>query len=445
MTVPDDAGSASNGIKVIIVGLGIAGLSAAIECRRKGFSVVVYEKQPEFRRFDGDGIGIGTNGGMVTEKWGDGAFHDTIRQLEYDSSKTKIWDHTGYCYGEFKFQGYHGNGYTVQRGALASAMYDYAQTLGLPVFMNSTVSDYWENEEEAGVVVNGEKISADCVFCAEGINSRGSVIITGQQNETKETGLAATRGYLDATVTAQDDKLNWIFDDTETGDCLYAWIGPQVNIGITTKKKTKELLCYCCHKVAENGSEVFDHLMKCIDGWTERDKLEVIFRKVTETRFVSQKLLALKTPLKSWLSPGRRMIVIGDAAHATVPTSGQGGTQAIEDAAVLAIALELAGKQDVPLALSVAEKIRYQRAQVIQQGGLAVLQYIMNDIDFESLRKDPTMMRPPNPSWILKHDCQKYAYQEFNTVAEAIRQGTEYVPHNIPADDFRPESSFGGT
>lgn len=53
------------------------------------------------------------------------------------------------------------------------------------------------------------------------------------------------------------------------------------------------------------------------------------------------------------------MIVIGDAAHAALPSSGQGGTQAIEDAATLAICLELTGKKDVALALSVTEKLRY--------------------------------------------------------------------------------------
>ena len=53
------------------------------------------------------------------------------------------------------------------------------------------------------------------------------------------------------------------------------------------------------------------------------------------------------------------MIVVGDAAHSFLPYAGQGGNQAIEDAAVLAICLELAGKRDVPLALRVMEKLRY--------------------------------------------------------------------------------------
>lgn len=51
-------------------------------------------------------------------------------------------------------------------------------------------------------------------------------------------------------------------------------------------------------------------------------------------------------------------MLIGDAAHPFLPYTGQGGNQAIEDAAVLAICLQLSGKKNVPLALRVAEKLR---------------------------------------------------------------------------------------
>lgn len=36
----------SSGINVIVVGLGYAGATAAIECHRKGHKVVIYEQTP---------------------------------------------------------------------------------------------------------------------------------------------------------------------------------------------------------------------------------------------------------------------------------------------------------------------------------------------------------------------------------------------------------------
>ena len=52
------------------------------------------------------------------------------------------------------------------------------------------------------------------------------------------------------------------------------------------------------------------------------------------------------------------MMLVGDSAHPFLPTSGQGAGQAVEDAATIAICLELAGKQGISLALRASEKIR---------------------------------------------------------------------------------------
>lgn len=49
---------APSGIKVIIVGAGFAGLTAAIECHRKGHEVTVFEKVAELKPL-GDIISFG--------------------------------------------------------------------------------------------------------------------------------------------------------------------------------------------------------------------------------------------------------------------------------------------------------------------------------------------------------------------------------------------------
>ena len=50
--------------------------------------------------------------------------------------------------------------------------------------------------------------------------------------------------------------------------------------------------------------------------------------------------------LASYTSPSRRVILIGDAAHALPPTGGQGAAMAFEDAATLARALALSFTSD---------------------------------------------------------------------------------------------------
>lgn len=86
--------------------------------------------------------------------------------------------------------------------------------------------------------------------------------------------------------------------------------------------------------------------------------IEPILRKTPPERLLDNPIV-MRPSLSTWVSQKARIILIGDAAHPVVPLTGQGGSQAVEDGAVVAIALQLAGKGGVPLALRVTEKIRW--------------------------------------------------------------------------------------
>lgn len=60
-----------------------------------------------------------------------------------------------------------------------------------------------------------------------------------------------------------------------------------------------------------------------------------------------------------WTSDGGRLIRIGDAAHAFLPTAGNGAVQGLEDALALAECLRIGGKEGVPQATKVHNKLRY--------------------------------------------------------------------------------------
>jgi 2-polyprenyl-6-methoxyphenol hydroxylase-like FAD-dependent oxidoreductase len=96
--------------------------------------------------------------------------------------------------------------------------------------------------------------------------------------------------------------------------------------------------------------------LKVIEGWDDRPRQ--VIAKTPETQLIDYKLL-WRDPLRTWVSEHGRVMLLGDAAHPFLPTSGQGAGQAIEDAGTVAICLELAGKDQIPLALRTAEKLRY--------------------------------------------------------------------------------------
>ena len=98
-------------------------------------------------------------------------------------------------------------------------------------------------------------------------------------------------------------------------------------------------------------------MLEHIKSWPAKSKIAPIVTKTSPENLMHYRLLT-RDPLESWLSPGGRKILIGDAAHPYLPAAGQGAGQAIEDGATLAIALELAGKNDVRSALQIVEKIR---------------------------------------------------------------------------------------
>ena len=64
--------------------------------------------------------------------------------------------------------------------------------------------------------------------------------------------------------------------------------------------------------------------------------------------------ICYRDPIPSWISRSHKIALLGDSCHPHLPTSAQGASQATESAAVLALCLKLAGKQNVPLAVSIS-------------------------------------------------------------------------------------------
>jgi salicylate hydroxylase len=62
--------------------------------------------------------------------------------------------------------------------------------------------------------------------------------------------------------------------------------------------------------------------------------------------------ICYRDPLPTWVSKSHKIALLGDSCHPHLPTSAQGASQATESGAVLAVCLKLAGKGNVPLAVS---------------------------------------------------------------------------------------------
>lgn len=147
-----------------------------------------------------------------------------------------------------------------------------------------------------------------------------------------------------------------------------------------------------------------------------------ILEMTPEERLVDYKLV-WRDPLKTWLSPSKHCAVIGDAAHCHLPTSAQGACMAVEDAATVAICLEKANG-DVPLALQVFERIRFNRSHVIHQASISTRNiYHKNDWTPEMVKKNPDSLVMPLFDWIVDFDVQKNAKEHFDHLAQDVKNG----------------------
>lgn len=174
-------------------------------------------------------------------------------------------------------------------------------------------------------------------------------------------------------------------------------------------------------------------MLNLIKDWPIGARLWSVIRHTRPQKFINYPLLNHE-PLSHWVSSGGRLILIGDAAHPLSPAAGQGASQGIEDANVLATTLSLAGQEQVPLALRVAERIRYARASAVQ-----LISHRSNEgwrnQDWDAFAADEENVASlPLETWIFGHDSQVYTEREFERVARAVREGQKYRPTNLPEE-----------
>lgn len=66
-----------------------------------------------------------------------------------------------------------GEGVNIHRGTLLHGLYEQARSLGVDLPFDSGITEYWEDDDQTGVIIDGEQRSAaDCVVGANGVHSK---------------------------------------------------------------------------------------------------------------------------------------------------------------------------------------------------------------------------------------------------------------------------------
>ncbi|KAL5119910.1 hypothetical protein ACEQ8H_002272 [Pleosporales sp. CAS-2024a] len=220
-----------------------------------------------------------------------------------------------------------------------------------------------------------ETLAAHVVVAADGIHSKMRALVLGREEGPKPTGVSAYRMMMSTQTLRQDAPL---FASTVRPEDPY----------------TSMVMAHDCRLImgpARQGSVysvvglVPDHRMKedgdsAQSSWvTEGDKNKML---ETFNEFPAWSLQLLRSaekiglwqlrdldPLETWHRG--RVILIGDAAHAMLPTQGQGASQAIEDAEALGAFFadidSQPGEEQVHARLGRVFEARHHRATLIQK------------------------------------------------------------------------------
>jgi 2-polyprenyl-6-methoxyphenol hydroxylase-like FAD-dependent oxidoreductase len=411
-----------SGIKVIIVGAGFAGVSAAIECDRKGHSVVILEKYDvieEITRF-GDIISFDPNGARHFEKW-----PGVIEEM-YKVARKTSWLDLYHWKGEFvtrqSFADEKGWGPRINghRGELYSIIYRHAKDRGIDIRLGQRVMDYFEDNNEAGVVVNGVKMFADVVIAAEGVRSRGRKIVLGFDDKPKSSGYAVYRAWFPGEVIADNKMLKHLVIN---GDTHSGWIGPDLHFLASSLKDGKEFNWVFTHvddgDIEENWQfpGKVEDCLKYVEDWAPI--VQEIVKSTPETARLIDHKLVFRDPLPTFISSKARIALIGDAAHPFLPTSIQGASQSIEDGVVLATCLELSGKREVSMAIRCYEKLRYERVHRAQATGVKTREK-WHKANWDAIMHTPEALHLTREAWLLHFDAEDDCYERFNNIRAMI-------------------------
>lgn len=302
---------------------------------------------------------MGPNATMIIKKWGNclpelmkGAAqpkHMVISKKNgtvlLDSEPMQQFDGNPSCY--------------TGRGRTQEILYEYAVSLGVHVIFGARVINIFEQEDTARVVTEDQTYEGHLVVAGDGVHSKARNFVLGVTDRPRKSGFAVYRSWFPFEVLERNSNTKHL---TEGEAIFQMWIAEDKHAILTTNPNLRRATCFVTHKDTADIKEDWnlpgdpEDMLKIVEDW---DPLLVeVVKQVPKDCLIDYKLL-WRDPVRKWASDGGRLVLVGDAAHPHLATSGTGGAQAIEDGATLAVLLAKLGKDRIPLALRAFERLRY--------------------------------------------------------------------------------------
>lgn len=347
-------------MKALVVGGGVAGPAAALALAKAGIEPLVLERRPVVDPEIGSWLTVAPNGINALEAID---ALEAVREQGVASRANIMYGATGHRLGRVSLGRPLDNGLvalTMKRSWIAARLEREAERRGIVVRRGAEVSDVTNADDHVeATLTDGTVLTADLLVGADGVHSRVRQAIDAQAPAARYVGLTNFGGMTRGTSIADDlepEAWHFIFGSkaffgahpTPTGDVVWFVNVPEPEITRERRSGTTE------------------------EEWTQRLLSLVRDDAGSAAELVSTGRLELAGDntydvghVPTWFRG--RMVIIGDAAHAPSPSSGQGASMALEDAVVLAQALR--DHADVPTAFAAYEGARRERVEKIVAAG----------------------------------------------------------------------------
>src|SRR5262245_50092333 len=312
----------------LVIGSGIGGPVAAMALRKAGIDATVFEAREGNADFVGSFLNTASNG-LDALKAIDA--HRAVLAHGFRTPRMVMWSGSGKRLGEVA------NGIqlpdgtvsiTVERGHLHAALRRQAVERGIRMEQGKRlVSAERSNGGVTAQFADGTDAHGDFLIGADGLHSRTRQLLDPAAPSPRYTGQLSLGGRArDTTLTPTPDAFHMIFGRRaffgysvrDRGDVY--WFANMAWDGDTTRQSFGAI------SPSEWKRTLIDLFAQ--DAGPARDIIEATADEVAA--FPVYDMPAVPT----WHRDS--MVIIGDAAHATSPSSGQGASLAIEDAVVLA-------------------------------------------------------------------------------------------------------------
>ncbi|MGW1002676.1 FAD-dependent oxidoreductase [Streptomyces sp. NPDC002520] len=348
--------------RILVIGGGIAGTATALGLHRAGHDVAVFEAHPDTAEDLGAFLTLASNGMRALAQL-DAA--DAVTAVGFPLTSLRLMDSQGTEVARAPLAGADVPSLRyrcLRRGELNAALQAEVVRRGVPLHHGARLTSVDESPDAVTAVFSdGSTVTGDLLIGADGLNSAVRRLVVAPDAQPRYAGQRVFYGYTDGDPAGEGTGAITMVRGTEaafgyavspagetywfarvSGDPLPV---DRLDQG-TAKGRRAELLPL----LGKDATPAADIVAACA--------ADIMVTNATE--------LPLGTP---WHTG--RVLVVGDAAHAASPATGQGASMALEDAVVLAKAL-----RDIPdprTAFAVHEHHRRPRVEhnITVSGGIS--------------------------------------------------------------------------